>query len=378
MCMPDRPRFPNCRDFDPALVTVSELDCQQLLQAAVEDAVQRQSPLSLRGSGSKSFFGSESRGAPLDVAAHRGVLSYEPSEMVITARAGTALADIEQLLADNGQMLAFEPPRFGPNATLGGCVATGLSGPGRAARGAVRDFVLGTKIIDGKAQIASFGGQVIKNVAGYDVSRLMCGAFGTLGVLLEVSLRTLPQPRFEQTVRLEHSESAAIELMNRWAAEPLPMTASCYVDGTVYVRLSGAETAVSAAQRIFGGETLRADESQAFWQSLREHTHPGFAAAPTRTLWRLSVPSTTPPLSLGAALIEWNGALRWLSTAASEAQIRAAVAAVGGSAQQFRNAQPGTEPLHPLKPAVAMLHRRLKQAFDPAGVLNPGRMYRDL
>lgn len=357
---------------------MSAFDGQQMLQAAVEEAVQTRSPLSLRGSGSKSFLGLEVAGASLDVAAHRGILSYEPSEMVISARPGTALADIEQLLADNGQMLGFEPPRFGPNATLGGCVATGLSGPGRAARGAVRDFVLGTKIIDGKAQIASFGGQVIKNVAGYDVSRLMCGAFGTLGVLLEVSLRTLPQPRCEQTIRLEHSEGAAIELMNRWAAQPLPITASCYVDGTVYIRLSGAEAAVSAAQRILGGETLRADESQAFWQSLREHLHPAFALATTRTLWRLSVPSMTPPLAFGATLIEWNGALRWLSTAASEAEVRAAVSAVGGSAQQFRNAQPGTEPLHPLKPALATLHRRLKQAFDPAGVFNPGRMYRDL
>ncbi len=335
------------------------------------------SPLSIRGGGSKDFYGGRATGAPLETAAYCGIVAYEPTELVITARAGTPLAEIETLLAAEGQMLAFEPPHFGGRATWGGCVAAGLSGPRRPYAGAVRDVVLGVRIVDGSGRDLSFGGQVMKNVAGFDVSRLMVGALGTLGVILEASLKTLPKPAHEASVRLPMNEAAAIETMNRWATQPLPVSATAFCNGVLTVRLSGAQAGVRAAQAKIGGDTLDVAEANSFWTGIREHTD-GFFGAPG-PLWRVSVPSTTPPLDLpGATLMEWGGALRWLKSDVSRERVRDCVARAGGHATLFRSGDRSAGAFHPLSPALMKLHQRLKRTFDPAGILNRGRLYPDL
>ncbi|NBQ69712.1 MAG: glycolate oxidase subunit GlcE, partial [Nitrosomonadaceae bacterium] len=287
-------------------------------QAAIVAAVENKTPLQIRGGGTKDFYGNpvgEQNSTLLDMTGYHGIVDYEPTELVITARAGTRLADLEAALDQHGQMLAFEPPYFGAAATLGGCVAAGLSGPRRAAAGSVRDFVLGVRMLDGKGEDLRFGGQVMKNVAGYDVSRLMAGSMGTLGVLLEVSLKVLPKPVAEMTLCMAMDEVAAIEKMNQWTGKPLPVSATCYIDGELFLRLSGAEPAVRAALVKLGGETLKDDDM--FWRSVREHTHDFFQT--DKPLWRLSVKSTTPPLLLpGKQLLEWNGGLRWLRTDGEE------------------------------------------------------------
>lgn len=330
--------------------------------------------LRLRGGGSKDFYGGLLAGEVLDVAAYRGIVAYEPSELYLTARCGTPLAEIEAVLADQGQMLAFEPPHFA-GATLGGCVAAGLSGPRRAQVGAVRDFVLGSKLIDGTGQVLEFGGQVMKNVAGYDVSRLLAGSMGTLGLLAEVTLKVLPQPVAEQTLCFEKSESAALEQLNRWGGLPLPLSASFWCAGRLAVRLSGARAAVDAAQRMLGGEL--AVDAEKWWKSVREQQHPLFAGS---VVWRLSLPSTAAALDLdGRTAHEWGGAQRWLvDSTLAPAVIREATARAGGHAVLFR----APESLRcregafaPLPPALLALHRRLKKTFDPQGILNPGRLY---
>jgi len=335
--------------------------------------------LQITGGGSKAFYGEPLRGQAkaldvLDVTAYRGIVDYEPTELVITARAGTPLIEIESLLRENGQMLAFEPPHFADTTTLGGCVATGLSGPRRAAAGGVRDFVLGVRMLDGRGNDLQFGGRVMKNVAGYDVSRLMAGSMGTLGVMLEVSLKVLPIPVCEETLSLEVNATNAIEQMNLWAGKPLPVSATCHIDRRLFVRLSGADSAVRAAQQKLGGEAVV--DGAHFWQSIREQTHDFFA--PEAQFWRLSVKSTSPELPLpGQQLMEWNGALRWLHCpdAAAYDSIRQTANKAGGHATLFRGRIPGVPVFQPLNPALMRIHQRLKQQFDPAGILNPGRLY---
>jgi glycolate oxidase FAD binding subunit len=330
--------------------------------------------LRIRGSGSKDFYGNAPRGEPLETRGHAGVVSYEPSELVITARCGTPLAEIQDLLDKQHQILPFEPPHFGAGATLGGCVAAGLSGPRRASAGAVRDAVLGAKLVDGRAQLLSFGGQVMKNVAGYDVSRLLAGSLGTLGLIAEVSLKLLPRPAAERTLRFEMAQAKALESLNRWAGQPLPVSASAWQDGRLALRLSGAESALRAAARKLGGEDVAADEAARYWTGVREHTDAFFAGeAP---LWRLSLPSGAGAVALeGAQLVEWGGALRWLRSAADAAQVRAAAAGAGGHATLFRARDKSAGAFAPLPPLLARLHRDLKRSFDPAGIFNPGRMY---
>ncbi|MDO8959431.1 MAG: glycolate oxidase subunit GlcE [Rhodocyclaceae bacterium] len=336
-------------------------------------------PLCIRGGGSKDFYGQAPRGALLETRAHAGVLAYEPTELVITARSGTPLAAIEAVLAEQGQCLAFEPPRFGADSTIGGVVAAGLSGPRRVSAGAVRDFVLGVKMLDGAARELSFGGQVMKNVAGYDVSRVMAGSLGTLGLLLEISLKVLPRPVAEATLRFELPQAAALDKLNRWAGQPLPIVASAWADGELTLRLAGARAAIAAAEQELGGAKVGAGET-AFWTELRDQRAPFFADE--RPLWRLSVPSIAPVIDLpGATLIEWGGAQRWLRSSAPAEDIRAAAAKVGGSATLFRadpalKAAVGAFTALPLP--VLNLQRRLKQTFDPHGIFNPGRMYAEL
>lgn len=333
------------------------------LAETVKTAAAAHARLAITGSGSKCFYTGPIEGAPLDVSGHRGIVSYDPTELVITARAGTPLADVERALSEHRQMLAFEPPHFGPNATLGGAIACGFSGPRRPYAGATRDFVLGVKMINGRGEILSFGGRVMKNVAGYDFSRLMVGSLGTLGVLLEVSLKVLPKPARELTLTFEMAADEAIRAMNTWAGRPLPLSAACHSGNTLFIRLSGAATAVQAAHVKLGGEVL--EKGDDFWRELREHRRGFFQDdAP---LWRLSLPPATPPLTLpGKWLIDWGGGQRWLKTRATSGELHAAAARAQGHATRF--AHHPSDPRTP--PATNHLHRQLKAAFDPHTVFN--------
>ena len=331
------------------------------------------SPVRLRGAGTKDFYGEELRGEVLDTRGYTGIVSYEPSELVVTARCGTRLSELEETLAKQGQFLAFEPPRFGGDPTIGGIVAAGLAGPRRASAGAVRDFVLGANLLNANGELLRFGGQVMKNVAGFDVSRVLCGSLGVLGLIAEVSLKVLPLPRAEVTLRFELDAAHAIEQFNRWSAQPLPVSATAWHNGAAYLRLSGAASAVEAATRALGGEKLEADKAQAWWTGVRDQTHAAFSAP---RLWRLSLLSTAVFDVSGVIFVEWAGALRWLASDAPAATIRDAAARAGGSATLWRGAR-DTTMFHPLDTANLELQRRLKAQFDPNGIFNPDRLVRD-
>jgi glycolate oxidase FAD binding subunit len=350
------------------------MDAAASLQERVRAAAAARTPLRIRAGGSKDFYGNEPRGELLDPRSHAGIVEYEPTELVVTVRAGTRLAELESTLAASRQMLAFEPPHFGDCATIGGTISCGLAGPRRIAVGAVRDFVLGARLLDGRGNVLAFGGRVMKNVAGYDVSRTLAGSLGTLGVLLEVSLKVLPRPVAEQTLRFELNESDAIRRTNEWAGQPLPISGTAWFEGQLYVRLSGAAAGVRAAHEKIGGS--RVAEDTLLWAELREQSQTFFSpsTSKTRVLWRLSVPPTTPPLELGPTLIEWGGGQRWIVSEIPAAVIRAKAAAVGGHATAFKGGDRRAS-FHPLDPAVAAIHRRLKSEFDPVGIFNPGRMY---
>lgn len=349
---------------------------EALWRERVRAAAAAGTPLCLRGGGSKDFYGREAGGDVFELRANTGVVAYEPTELVVTVRGGTPLAELEALLAAQNQFLAFEPPHFGPAATVAGCVAAGLAGPRRMSQGAVRDFVLGVKMLDGRGELLSFGGQVMKNVAGYDVSRLVAGSLGTLGIVLEVSLKVLPRPVAEATLRFEMDEAGAIERMNAWGGQPLPVSATLWQAGVLHLCLSGADAAVRAACARLGGERIDDATAAVLWQSVREHAHEAFALAPGESLWRLAVPTTAPALGLpGRQVMEWGGGLRWLAGPADAAVVRARAAAVGGHATCFRGGDRRGAVFHPLAASVATLHHRLKKAFDPAGILNPGRLY---
>jgi glycolate oxidase FAD binding subunit len=349
------------------------------LQDRIRDAALAQRPLRIRGGGSKDFYGRRTDGELVDTRAISGIVDYEPTELVLTARGGTSLAEIDAALVSANQMLACEPPRFGDGATLGGAVAAGLSGPRRPYAGAVRDCVLGVRVVDGTGEALRFGGRVMKNVAGFDVARLMTGSLGTLGILTEVSVKCIPRPAVEATVTRDCSADESIRLANEWSGKPLPLSATCYVAGRFAVRLSGAEPAVAAARAQLGD----GDETDAapLWDSVRDHTHPFFAGAQAtgRMLWRLSVRSTTPYADLGGEqLIEWGGALRWLlaDEGVDGERVRAWARTHGGHATAFRGGAGLV--FQPLPPPLLSLHQRLKHAFDPHGILNRGRMYPEL
>ncbi len=345
-----------------------------LLMDAVNKANTDRAPLAITGGNTKFFYGRETIGQPLGLSAYRGIVAYEPTELVITARAGTPLIEIEKALQQQGQMLGFEPPKFGPQATLGGAIACGLSGPRRPYAGAARDFVLGVKCLNGRGEILKFGGQVMKNVAGFDISRLMVGALGTLGVILEVSLKVLPKPEVELTLQQQTTPKQAITTMNAWAGRPLPVSAACFDGGSLYVRLSGNGSAVRAGQALVGGDEVAQGEQ--FWRELREHESSFFTQAPSLPLWRLSVPQATPPLvAPGTWLIDWGGGQRWLRTDLPAERVRATAKGCGGHATLFRGGDRRGEVFSPLPPPLEQLHRRLKKAFDPNGIFNPGRMY---
>lgn len=361
-------------------------------QERVRSAHAHKAPLRIRGGGSKDFYGARLGGEVFDTRSYSGIVSYEPSELVVTVRAGTPLAALEASLAECGQCLAFDPPHFGPDATVGGMVAAGLSGPSRAAVGAVRDYILGLELINGRGELLRFGGQVMKNVAGYDVSRLMAGAWGTLGLLTEISLKVLPLQRAQATLYYECSAQQALDMLAVWRAKPLPINASLWQQagggdqGHLLVRLRGAVAAVQSALDGMGGTMLDHGQADAAWLACREQQLPWFSdMEPGHALWRLSLPATTPVLPCTEQgvqpLMEWGGALRWVQAPMQHAHaLQALAASVGGSAVCFR---PGTQVglatsddfgFTPASPALRQVQQRLKHAFDPNGIFNPGRL----
>ena len=354
-----------------------DIDQSNHLQDQVTIALEQKKPLNICGSGSKNFYGTPSADTALNVKEHIGIISYEPTELVVTARCGTTLESLNKTLSDNGQMLPFEPPAFAPGATLGGTTACAFSGPARPYRGAIRDYVLGCTVINGKAQSMRFGGEVMKNVAGYDVTRLMTGAMGTLGVLLDTSLKVLPLPEHELTLQFESDVQPAIEKMQTLAGQSLPVTASAYHDHKMFIRLSGPESAVVAAAEKLGGEKLR---DNSFWTGLREQQIDFFSN--TLPLWRISVPPLTPELDLsGECLYDWAGMQRWLFSTDDAQTIRASVEEHGGHAQLFKAddlVKANTDIFHRPQNAIMRLHKRIKHEFDPHGLFNPQRMYPEI
>jgi len=337
--------------------------------------------LRILGGGTKDFYGNAASGEPLDVKPLAGISNYEPSELVVTVRCGTQLDELEATLAEQGQGLAFEPPRYVARGSVGGMVAAGLAGPARATAGGVRDHVLGATLANGRGQVLTFGGQVMKNVAGYDVSRALAGSMGTLGVICEVSLKVLPLAPATATLRFECDQAEALKQLATWGGQPLPISGSAWWSGMLVLRLAGARAAVDAACRALGGEAIDAPLAIAFWRGLRDHGDEYFATAAKAVdqgaaLWRLSLPSTAPPVALqGEQLIEWGGAQRWLCSNASAALVRDAAAAVGGHATLFRAKDKSAGAFHPLAPTEARIQRELMDAFDPDAVFDRARLW---
>ncbi|MDP9013766.1 MAG: glycolate oxidase subunit GlcE [Pseudomonadota bacterium] len=340
--------------------------------------------LDIRGGSTKCFYGNAPHGDALDVRELAGITSYEPTELVVTALAGTPLAELEAVLGDRGQCLPFEPPRFAAPGTVGGMVAAGLAGPARASVGPLRDFVLGVTLLNGMGETLTFGGQVMKNVAGYDVSRLIAGSMGILGVICQVSLKVMPSLPACRTLCFDLDEGAALKQLNRWAGQAIPLSASAWYEGRLQVRLAGANAAVAGVHERLGGRDIEPEVAHAWWSDVRDQHHPFFAIVDGdlqrgECLWRLSVPDTAPPLSLpGAQFIEWGGAQRWWRSAAPATIVRSAAAAVGGHATLVRAADKSPGAFAPLPQSLLHVHQRLKKAFDPEGIFNPGRMYPEL
>jgi glycolate oxidase FAD binding subunit len=358
--------------MDPALARLVD---------RVRDAAAHGHALRIVGGGTKDFFAEQMQGELLSTAELAGIVSYEPSELVVTVRAGTPLAQLEAVLAERGQSLAFEPPHFGPGATVGGMVAAGWSGPARASVGSVRDYVLGLNLVNGRAEHLVFGGQVMKNVAGYDVSRLMVGAWGTLGLVTEVSLKVLPVAPAEATLRFALGQDEALRRLNAWGGQPLPLNASRWQDDVLALRLRGAAAAVEAACKALGGERVDPAQAAREWQDCREQQLPWFVEGDGRELWRLSLPQTAPVLDLpGTPLVEWHGAQRWLHAEPGEdTVVRESAQRAGGHATLFRTARAqAAGRLTPLAPAAGHIQHELKRQFDPANVFNRGRMFADL
>ncbi|GAB4214494.1 MAG: glycolate oxidase subunit GlcE [Rhodoferax sp.] len=377
------------------------IDRLNALIERVRDAATHSTPLRLQGHASKDFYGEAAPGTPLSLRDYQGIVSYEPTELVVTARCGTPLIELESTLAERGQCLAFEPPRFGGAGTVGGMVASGLAGPARASVGGVRDFVLGVELINGRAQVLRFGGQVMKNVAGYDVARLMVGALGTLGIVTEVSLKVLPIAPAQTTLCFALTQAEALGHLHTWLGQPLPINASLWAplsDGTegprrapgqLWLRLRGAHAAVEAAcAQLLAqapGQRLESAQAQTLWDAERDQRASFFNPPDTDAcLWRLSLPPTAAALDLPyAQRVDWHGGQRWLWAPASAAQsLRTLAAQAGGSATLYRAgaaAAPHDVPrFDALTPALLQIHQRLKAEFDPVGIFNPGRLYHGL
>lgn len=343
------------------------------LAGVVKAAHDSRRALRIFGGDTKRAYGRVVDGEPLSLAQHRGIVAYDPTELVVTARAGTPISELEETLERNGQMLAFEPVVSGAASTVGGVVAAGIAGPRRPFAGAVRDSLLGVKVIDGRGTVLRFGGEVFKNVAGFDAFRLMAGSLGCLAVLLELSIRVMPRPRCERAVAREADLQTARQSFSELMRRPLPLTGVCFDGRLLHVRLSGGEAAVEQALTELGG----AEESLDYWSDLRHLRGEFFVSA--ERLWRISVPMNAPELSLsGRWLWDWCGTQRWLASSEPAQRIRDAAHAVGGHATLFRGARADEDVFSPLPRTLFELHRRLKAAFDPMSILNPGRMYAGL
>jgi glycolate oxidase FAD binding subunit len=357
----------------------AETDAEQAIVEQVTTAWSAARPVAIQGGGTKIFYGNRvAAETVLDCSVHQGVVAYEPTELAITVRAGTPLAAVEALLAEHGQQFPFEPPHFGAGATIGGMVAAGLSGPRRPYAASVRDAVLGVRVLNGKGEVLEFGGRVMKNVAGYDLSRLMAGSLGVLGVLLEVSLKVMPVPPGRITLVQERDQAAALESLQRWAGQALPISGTAWLDGRLHVRLAGSDEALTQTQRIIGGAPMAVAEADGFWTAVREQQLESVRGE--HALWRVSVPPATPADAISdTVLLEWGGALRWVSGERPADAIREMARAAGGHATLFRPgayiSPPADEVFTPLNPVAERLHRNLKHAFDPAGIFNPGRLY---
>lgn len=369
-------------------------------QEQILDAVKNKTTLSIEGGGTKSWYGNPNTHTKLDTRAYSGILEYQPEELVITACAGTSLKEIEAALKDKNQALPFEPPHFGEHATFGGAIAAGLAGPGRITVGNFRDFVLGARILDGKGQDLTFGGKVMKNVAGYDVSRLLPGSLGTLGLLLEASVKVLPKPAATRTLRCQISQEKALKVLNEWAGQPLPLSASCWIgsakggDGELTFRLAGAAAAVKAAiplmSSLVNASELNTEVADNFWSELREQKISAFAnLGADQTLYRLALPAACGPITISGAadeiVLEWHGQQRWIKAPGDEATFKAIKSLVtthGGHATRFRqgaNVDPTyqrftllSEQAH--SKALEAVQERLRSAFDPAGVFATKRL----
>jgi glycolate oxidase FAD binding subunit len=350
----------------------------EALKAQVRSAADAGRSLRIRGGGSKDFLApaAEKDAAALELSGWRGVVAYDPEELVLTVRGGTPLAEVEDLLAGRGQLLAFEPPAYAAGATIGGAVASGLAGPRRLAGGPVRDSVLGARLLDGRARELNFGGRVMKNVAGYDLARLMAGACGTLGVLLELSLKVLPRPAAELTLAFEVGEAAALQRVNAWLAQPWPVTASSWSAGRLRLRFSGSHAALARAARELGGEALDPAGADAHWAALRDQSGADFDWRPrAATLWRMALPASAPPLLPGTVqLHEWGGTQRWLVSTETDA-VREAAARAGGHAVAFRNAPAGVPVFTPPRGESLAIQQRLRAIFDPVRVFNRSRFW---
>jgi len=354
-----------------SISTASNIDIAGELAERVRGASAHRAALRIVGGDTKRFYGRRVEGETLSVSGHRGVLSYDPSELVITARAGTPIVEIKALLAEHGQMLAFEPPVFGAASTLGGVVAAGLAGPRRPFAGAVRDFVLGVTVLDGRGDALRLGGTVFKNVAGFDGFRLMAGALGCLGVLLDVSLRVTPRPPSERSVSIVEDWSTSKARLNGLMRRQTALSAAMHDGRALHLRFSGSDAGVARAVAECGGP-----EVTFAWET---PSHLRLPLSEDAQLWRLSIPhaGSLPDLT-GERLIDWAGSQIWLSTDAAPSEVRAACVRIGGHATVFRGAERGAEVFTPLAAPLLALHQRIKAAFDPAGVFNPGRMYEDL
>ncbi|WP_352337364.1 glycolate oxidase subunit GlcE [Psychrobacter sp. 16-MNA-CIBAN-0192] len=347
-------------------------DISQQLIEQVKQASNDGTKLRIVGGGSKNFMGRQIEGEPLSIAEHTGIVSYEPIELVLTARAGTPLVDINAALAEHNQRLAFEPPLFDGRATLGGTLACHLSGPGRPWNGSIRDHVLGSRLINGRAEELRFGGQVMKNVAGYDVSRMQAGAMGTLGVISEVSLKIMPKPAVSMTLKQEMSSPQAIETMNRLAGQAKPLTAACWFDNHLYLRIEGARSAVDSTITQWQGSIL--ENGTDLWNQLREQQLAYFAD--DMPLWRFSVNSNAPHFLPEAEwLIDWGGSQRWLRGDFVAAELEVLATSAGGQVSLYRGGDRLQDVFHTQPTALRQLHQRLKHAFDPQGIFNPGRLY---
>ena len=367
---------------------------EQILHAA-----KNKTPLSIEGGATKSWYGNANTYTKLDTRTYSGILEYQPEELVITACAGTPLKEIEAALKEKNQVLAFEPPHFGEHATFGGAIAAGLAGPGRISVGNFRDFVLGTRILDGKGQDLSFGGQVMKNVAGYDVSRLMPGSMGTLALLLEASVKVLPRPAATATLRCHISQEKALRTLNEWAGQPLPLSASCWIgngtgEGQLTIRLAGAAAAIKAAiplmSSLVNASEVDPQSAEVFWNDLREHKLPSFEnIAADQTLYRLALPAACGPLIISGAsneiVLEWHGQQRWIKAAGDEATftlIKQLATSHGGHATRFKqgmNVNPAFQRFTVLSEqahskVLELVQERLRSAFDPAGVFATNRL----